>query len=174
VQRQEPSGGRTENERLQDRLWQAPEVEPVQAWKIRQSHGRPKGSLKLSTDLAAVTTGRADDSYVDWERPVEQAFRGARITALTSGSTIPDTADYHVVLEPESQVIGSVNEDSTPDFRTYRCGTPLGQPADARRAQTISRSPPCFTGCKSFSAARSPAVRRTGAIIPGATPGQDP
>jgi ATP-dependent Lhr-like helicase len=37
--------------------------------------------------------------------------RGARITALTSGGTIPDTADYQVVLEPENQVIGSVNED---------------------------------------------------------------
>jgi ATP-dependent Lhr-like helicase len=37
--------------------------------------------------------------------------RGARITALTSGGTIPDTADYQVVLEPENQVVGSVNED---------------------------------------------------------------
>jgi ATP-dependent Lhr-like helicase len=37
--------------------------------------------------------------------------RGARMTALTSGGTIPDTADYQVVLEPENQVIGSVNED---------------------------------------------------------------
>ncbi len=37
--------------------------------------------------------------------------RGARLTALTSGGTIPDTADYQVILEPESQVIGSVNED---------------------------------------------------------------
>jgi len=37
--------------------------------------------------------------------------RGARITALTSGGTIPDTADYQVLLEPENQVVGSVNED---------------------------------------------------------------
>jgi ATP-dependent Lhr-like helicase len=37
--------------------------------------------------------------------------RGARMTALTSGGTIPDTADYQVVLEPENQVIGTVNED---------------------------------------------------------------
>ena len=37
--------------------------------------------------------------------------RGARLTALTSGGTIPDTADYQVVLEPENQTIGSVNED---------------------------------------------------------------
>ena len=37
--------------------------------------------------------------------------RGARLTALTSGGTIPDNADYQVLLEPESQVIGTVNED---------------------------------------------------------------
>ena len=37
--------------------------------------------------------------------------RGARTTALTSGGTIPDTADYQVLLEPENQVIGTVNED---------------------------------------------------------------
>ena len=37
--------------------------------------------------------------------------RGARTTALTSGGTIPDNADYQVLLEPENLVIGSVNED---------------------------------------------------------------
>jgi ATP-dependent Lhr-like helicase len=37
--------------------------------------------------------------------------RGAWLTALTSGGTIPDNADYQVLLEPESQVIGTVNED---------------------------------------------------------------
>ncbi len=37
--------------------------------------------------------------------------RGARTTALTSGGTIPDTADYQVLLEPDNQTIGTVNED---------------------------------------------------------------
>jgi ATP-dependent helicase Lhr and Lhr-like helicase len=37
--------------------------------------------------------------------------RGARITALTSGGTIPDNADYQVLLEPENTIIGTVNED---------------------------------------------------------------
>ncbi|MEA2739293.1 MAG: ATP-dependent helicase Lhr and Lhr-like helicase, partial [Acetobacteraceae bacterium] len=37
--------------------------------------------------------------------------RGARLTALSAGGTIPDTADYQVVLEPENQTVGSVNED---------------------------------------------------------------
>ncbi|MFZ5593806.1 MAG: DEAD/DEAH box helicase [Pseudomonadota bacterium] len=37
--------------------------------------------------------------------------RGARLTALTSGGTIPDNADYQVILEPEGQFIGTLNED---------------------------------------------------------------
>ncbi len=40
-----------------------------------------------------------------------RARRGARLTAITSGGTIPDTADYDVILEPQSMRIGSVNED---------------------------------------------------------------
>ncbi|GAB3022668.1 DEAD/DEAH box helicase [Oleiagrimonas citrea] len=37
--------------------------------------------------------------------------RNARLTALTSGGTIPDTGDYFVELEPQAQIIGTVNED---------------------------------------------------------------
>ena len=37
--------------------------------------------------------------------------RGARLTALTSGGTIPDNSDFQVLLEPESVVVGTVNED---------------------------------------------------------------
>ena len=33
--------------------------------------------------------------------------RGARLTALTSGGTIPDNADYQVLLEPENHVVGT-------------------------------------------------------------------
>ncbi|UJB21566.1 MULTISPECIES: DEAD/DEAH box helicase [Lysobacter] len=40
-----------------------------------------------------------------------RARRGARLTAVMSGGTIPDTGDYAVLLEPEAQVIGNVNED---------------------------------------------------------------
>ncbi len=45
---------------------------------------------------------------------VNQRIRGrrnARLSAITSGGAIPDTADYAVVLEPSDLVIGSVNED---------------------------------------------------------------
>jgi ATP-dependent Lhr-like helicase len=37
--------------------------------------------------------------------------RGARLTALMSGGTIPDNADYDVVLDPEGHFIGTINED---------------------------------------------------------------
>ena len=37
--------------------------------------------------------------------------RGARMTALTSGGTIPETGDYTVMLEPAAERIGTVNED---------------------------------------------------------------
>ncbi|GAB3312851.1 DEAD/DEAH box helicase [Luteimonas notoginsengisoli] len=37
--------------------------------------------------------------------------RGARMAALTSGGTIPDSGDYSVILEPEAHGIGTVNED---------------------------------------------------------------
>ncbi len=39
------------------------------------------------------------------------ARRGARLTAITSAGTIPDNADYDVILQPEEHRVGSVNED---------------------------------------------------------------
>ena len=39
------------------------------------------------------------------------ARRGARLTAITSGGAIPDTAQYMVVAEPEATTVGSVDED---------------------------------------------------------------
>lgn len=37
--------------------------------------------------------------------------RGSKLTAVTSGGTIPDNADYTVLLEPQGHAIGTVNED---------------------------------------------------------------
>ena len=37
--------------------------------------------------------------------------RGAKLVALTSGGTIPETGDYTVMLEPQAHKIGTVNED---------------------------------------------------------------
>ncbi len=40
-----------------------------------------------------------------------RARRGARLTAITCGGAIPDSADYQVVLEPAGTFIGTLNED---------------------------------------------------------------
>ena len=49
--------------------------------------------------------------HYDAVNRVLRGRRGARLTALTAGGTIPDHADYQVLLEPESLFIGTVNED---------------------------------------------------------------
>jgi len=42
---------------------------------------------------------------------VLRATRRARLTAVLSGGAIPDNADYQVVLEPDGNHIGTLNED---------------------------------------------------------------
>ena len=45
---------------------------------------------------------------------VNQRLRGrraARLTAITSGGTIPDSGDYSVLLEPQGLQVGTLNED---------------------------------------------------------------
>ncbi len=45
---------------------------------------------------------------------VNQRLRGrraARLTAITSGGTIPETGDYSVLLEPQGLQVGTLNED---------------------------------------------------------------
>ena len=49
--------------------------------------------------------------YHDAVNGTVKGRRGARLTALTSGGTIPDTGDYQVILEPQAQFVGTVNED---------------------------------------------------------------
>ncbi len=40
-----------------------------------------------------------------------RARRGAKLTAVTCGGTIPDNGDYDVVMEPQGIRVGTVNED---------------------------------------------------------------
>jgi len=49
--------------------------------------------------------------YHDGVNRMVRARKGARLTAITSGGAIPDTADYQVMLEPEGYLVGTVNED---------------------------------------------------------------
>ncbi len=40
-----------------------------------------------------------------------RARQGARLTAVTCGGAIPDNAEYRVILEPQGEFIGTVDED---------------------------------------------------------------
>ncbi|HVT53568.1 MAG TPA: helicase-related protein, partial [Dongiaceae bacterium] len=68
--------------------------------------------LKMLSEGFATRRGRRG-SLLHWDtvNHMLRGRRGARMTALTSGGTIPDNADYQVLLEPENQMIGTVNED---------------------------------------------------------------
>jgi ATP-dependent Lhr-like helicase len=60
------------------------------------------------------TTRRGRHGALIYHDAVNHELRGrrnARLTAITSGGTIPDNADYQVVLEPQATVVGTVNED---------------------------------------------------------------
>src|SRR5690606_458332 len=60
------------------------------------------------------TTRRGRRGALIYHDAVNHTVRGrkhARLTAITSGGAIPDTADYAVLLEPENQLIGTLNED---------------------------------------------------------------
>jgi ATP-dependent Lhr-like helicase len=83
------------------------------AWPYRDLSRQDFGAV-----LATVAEGYAGrrgrrGALVHWDAVNHKlrGRRGARLVALTSGGTIPDTADYQVLLEPENQIIGSVNED---------------------------------------------------------------
>jgi ATP-dependent helicase Lhr and Lhr-like helicase len=54
---------------------------------------------------------RASYIHRDVVHHVLRERKGARLAALTSGGTIPETGDYAVVLEPQSTNVGTVNED---------------------------------------------------------------
>jgi ATP-dependent Lhr-like helicase len=76
-----------------------------------------------------------------------RATRRARITAITSGGAIPDTADYQVLMEPEGTFVGTLNEDfaiessagdifqlGTTSWQILRVGSGVVRVADAKGA----------------------------------------
>lgn len=65
----------------------------------------------LAEGYATSRGGRS--AYLHRDRILKR-LRGkpiAKLTALTCGGAIPDTANYRVVLEPSGEVIGTVDED---------------------------------------------------------------
>jgi ATP-dependent helicase Lhr and Lhr-like helicase len=83
------------------------------AWPYRQLARKDFAAVvAMLTEGFSTRRGRRGALiHHDAVNHVLRGRRGARLTALTSGGTIPDTADYQVLLEPENQVIGTVNED---------------------------------------------------------------
>ena len=83
------------------------------AWPYR-SLARAKFDAIVAMLAEGFTTRRGRRGALihrDAVNGVLRSRKGARLTALTSGGTIPDTADFQVVLEPQSLVVGTVNED---------------------------------------------------------------
>jgi ATP-dependent helicase Lhr and Lhr-like helicase len=83
------------------------------AWPFRKLT-RPDFDVVVRMLAEGFTTLRGRKGALlhrDGVNHILKGRRGARTTALTSGGTIPDTADYRVLLEPENTVIGTVNED---------------------------------------------------------------
>ena len=84
-----------------------------QAWPYRDLE---TGTFEAVVDMLAsgFTTRRGRrGAFVHWDR-VNGRLRarpGARMAALTNAGTIPENADYAVVLEPSGTVIGTLNED---------------------------------------------------------------
>ena len=83
------------------------------AWPFRKlARGDFDSVVKMLAEGFATRQGRRGALiHRDSVNGILRGRRGARMTALTSGGTIPDTADYQVLLEPDNHVIGTVNED---------------------------------------------------------------
>jgi ATP-dependent Lhr-like helicase len=84
-----------------------------QAWPYRALTPEDFGSVvgMLAEGFSTRRGRRGALIHHDAVNRVLRGRRGARLTALTSGGTIPDNADYQVLLEPENHFIGTVNED---------------------------------------------------------------
>ncbi|VTU28158.1 ATP-independent RNA helicase DbpA [Variovorax sp. SRS16] len=65
----------------------------------------------LAEGFATRNGPRAGYVHRDAVHHLLRERKGSRLTALTSGGTIPEAGDYTVVLEPQAHQIGTVNED---------------------------------------------------------------
>jgi ATP-dependent helicase Lhr and Lhr-like helicase len=83
------------------------------SWPFRSlSRGDFDAVVRMLAEGFATRRGRRGSLiHRDAVNRILRGRRGARTTALTSGGTIPDNADYQVLLEPENVTVGTVNED---------------------------------------------------------------
>jgi ATP-dependent Lhr-like helicase len=100
---------------VSSREWRADELFEV----LRGAHpyrNLPRESFDQCVRMLAdgFSTRRGRHGALIHHDAVNQVLRprkGGRLTAITSGGAIPDNADYKVMLEPESHLVGTVNED---------------------------------------------------------------
>ena len=83
------------------------------AWPYRELDTKAFESVVDMLASGFTTRRGRRGAFVHWDRVNGRlrARRGARMTALTNAGTIPENADYAVVLEPSGTVIGTLNED---------------------------------------------------------------
>ena len=83
------------------------------AWPFRTLE-RSEFEAVLETLAEGISTARGRaGAYLhrDAVNGRVRARRGARLTAITSGGAIPETAQYLVVAEPEDTTVGTLDED---------------------------------------------------------------
>src|SRR5579885_2173988 len=83
------------------------------AWPYRELPRRDFDAV-LATLAEGIATARGRAGAYLHRDAVNRRVRGrrgARLTAITSGGAIPDTAQYLVVAEPEGATVGTLDED---------------------------------------------------------------
>ena len=98
-----------------DREWRYGDLYAVcrRAWPYRDlSPDRFEAVVDMLANGFSTRRGRRGALlYHDTVNGKLRGRKSARLTALTNGGTIPDQFDYDVLLEPEEQAIGTLNED---------------------------------------------------------------
>ena len=97
------------------REWETGELLALvrRAWPYRALESEAFESVVDMLASGFTTRRGRRGAFVHWDRVNGRlrARRGARLAALTNAGTIPENADYAVVLEPSGTVIGTLNED---------------------------------------------------------------
>ncbi|RJG14878.1 DEAD/DEAH box helicase [Massilia cavernae] len=79
---------------------------------VQLERARYDAVLRMVTEGYTTRNGvRGSYLHRDAATQSVRGRRGGKLAAVTSGGTIPDNADYTVLLEPQGQSVGTVNED---------------------------------------------------------------
>ncbi len=83
------------------------------AWSYRElsEHSFRQLIVMLAEGFSFARGRRSAYLHFDAINDSLRARRGARLTAITCGGAIPDSADYDVIAEPRGELVGTVNED---------------------------------------------------------------